>query len=226
MTDIDMDVDMDSGTPESSPSIPDSYWVPPPSPADKLFQDADGAWIGSCWDEVTSTEERLIQFLTRWPPSRTPPAYSAWIAIDRGGNQPCTPDVASLISSFQNLITSGAVTVENLDQISRAHNVLVGKWLIFADHESIDLLWGKVIHLLCVQLKKGSAKVSTRKEGERHVICVYTEDFTDLKEVKALRAGLRRIGVRWKIGFKTDAYTHLGIYAKNEWNLRPTRYFE
>lgn len=64
-----------------------------------------------------------------------------------------------------------------------------------------------------VQLRKGSAKVATRKEGEQHIVCVHTEDFTDLEEVNAWRAEYRRSLENW-------AQSHLGISAKNEWKLR------
>ncbi|KAH6918007.1 hypothetical protein BKA70DRAFT_1245922 [Coprinopsis sp. MPI-PUGE-AT-0042] len=41
-----------------------------------------------------------------------------------------------------------------------------------------------------------------------------------------LREALRDLcGVKWKIGFKPDAYTHLGIYRGNEWGVDVCRWF-
>ena len=98
--------------------------------------------------------------------------------------------------------------------------------MVFEESDKIDMLWGKLVYHLCVERQKGSAKVSTWKKGERHVICVYADDYTDLKEVNGLRMALKAIGVKRRIGFKPDAYTHLDIYKENAWNIRPSRYLE
>ena len=88
------------------------------------------------------------------------------------------------------------------------------QWMIFEESDKIDILWGNLVYYLCVE----------RQKGERHVICVYADDYTDLEEVNGLRLALKAISV--KIGFKRDAYTHLGIYKENPWNIRPSRYLE
>jgi len=123
-------------------------------------------------------------------------------------------------------VSSENVTVEEIDRIAVAHGVLSGKWMIYTDTRRVDHLWKKVVRLLCVDLKRGSVKVSPKKEeGDSHVICVYVDDYSNMEEVDWLRDALRRTaGVFWKIGFKPDAYTHLGIYAKNPWGVRPSRY--
>lgn len=194
-----------------------STWVKSPnSPED----------LASTWTTETSTSQNLVQFLSRWPPSRTPAIYGPWIIAERDEQKPTTPDYKGLSTAFQTLALSGTVTVETLDQISKTHNAVVGKWMIFEESDKIDMLWGKVVYHLCIERQKGFAKVSTRKKGERHVICVYVDDYTDLEEVKGLRKALRAIGVDKRIGFKTDAYTHLNIYKENAWKIRPSRYLE
>jgi hypothetical protein len=222
-----MDVDSDSESTTTSPTPPlmnstgTGNWVKPPNSPQELI---------SCWTAETSTRQNLVQYLSRWPPSRTPAIYGPWIVVERGGQQPSTPttspDLKGLSASFQTLALSGTVTPETLDQISKAHNVITGKWMIFEESEKIDMLWGKLVYHLCVERQKGSAKVSTWKKGERHVICVYADDYTDLEEVNGLRKALKAIGVKRQIGFKPDAYTHLGIYKENAWNIRPSRYLE
>jgi len=58
------------------------------------------------------------------------------------------------------------------------------------------------------------------------VICVYTRDFTDVEDVKRVLQELARLKLvpAWGIKYKSDAYTHLEIYARNEWGLPPTIY--
>ena len=218
--DMMMDVDdsdvQDSG---SATSPVKSNWVEQPNSPEELLTN---------WTAETSTSENLVQYLSRWPPSRTPAIYGPWIMVQRGGPKPTAnpADIKGLSASFQSLALNGTVTPETLDQISKAHNVITGKWMIFADPGDIDMIWGKLIYHLCVERQRGFAKVSTRKRGERHVICVYVDDYTDLEEVNGLRKALKDIGVVRRIGFKPDAYTHLGIYKENAWKIRPSRYFE
>ena len=217
-----MDVDSDDSDSTTTPSTKSNWVKPPNSPQDLL----------TSWTAETSTSENLVRYLSRWPPSRTPAIYGPWInlKVERGGQQPTTttttPDLTGLSASFQSLALSGTVTLETLDQISKAHNVITGKWMIFEESDKIDMLWGNLIYHLCVERQKGSAKVSTWKKGERHVICVYADDYTDLEEVNGLRTALKAIGVKRQIGFKPDAYTHLGIYKDNAWKIRPSRYLE
>ncbi|KAJ3539911.1 hypothetical protein NMY22_g4519 [Coprinellus aureogranulatus] len=236
---------LDDVTPAVFYRTPNITWVAPP--ADRLSPYSDGScWIDTCWDDSNATPEQINKFLTRWPPSRTPEAYAAWISVDRSPKEQARADIEGLTESFKALVESGQdITPSVIDNLALKHNVLVGKWLIYVDSEQVDDLWAKIVRLVCLERKKGSAKVSSRtrsgrrpdgcgdEEGEGggsrdrqgHLICVFTNDFRDEKEVMALRDGLRRAGVNWKIGFKADVYTELGIYENNPWNLHPNRYF-
>jgi len=211
-------MDVDEPTTSQATLMPTVTFVRAPASADELK---------SVWNRETSNQKRLIDFLTRWPPSRTPFAYGPWILADRGGmDHQVTPNFSGLASAFESLVASNNVTVEAIDQISQTNNVLVGKWMVFEESSKIDMLWGKILYHVCVERQRGFLKVSTRKEGEKHVICVYVQDYTNKQEVSELRKILKSLGVKWKIGFKTDAYTHLNIYKDNPWNIRPSRYHE
>ncbi|KAF8999117.1 translation initiation factor eIF 4e-like domain-containing protein [Cyathus striatus] len=202
-------------------------WVAPPTPEDKVLLQDEGAWIFNSWDEQTSSPETLNRFLARWPPSRTPDSYCSWIAVNRGSlSSPKQLDLPGLTTAFQQLVDNNNVTVESLDQISLQYGAVVGKWLVFIDPMKIDNMWGRIAGLLCLHLKNGQAKVAPRRGNDRHVICVYTNDYTNMEQVMALRNELKKAGIWWKIGFKPDAYTYLGIYAGNAWNIRPSRYYE
>lgn len=147
--------------------------------------------------------------------------------VDRGSQADSSnQNLEGLASDFRNLISNSKVSPESLDEISKANNVMTGKWMVFVESSKVDMLWGKIVYLVCMERQRGFVKVSTYQEGEGHVICVYVDDYTNKEEVKELRRALRSLGVKWRIGFKTDAYTHLNIYKENAWDLRPSRYLE
>ncbi|MBY0433609.1 MAG: DUF1917 domain-containing protein [Cyclobacteriaceae bacterium] len=88
-----------------------------------------------------------------------------------------------------------------------------GKWLIFSDKNEIDQIWGRV-KLLTENGHLGFAsKVSTAKENPNAkksdvgVICVYSYDWTDEKDVRRIREELRKIGITQKIPYKSDLDT-------------------
>ncbi|KAF6745025.1 translation initiation factor eIF 4e-like domain-containing protein [Ephemerocybe angulata] len=219
-----------------SPSSPYVGWVAPPT--SNVYHNPDGStWIKTCWDDEISTADRINEFLARWPPSGTPDTYAGWISVVRcriPSPNAIPADVPALQQSFQAPSEAGQVTTASLDDIAKRHGVVVGKWLIFSSGmEGVDGLWANVVRLVCTERRRGSAKVSTRKagpaytqegQGNEHVICVYVDDYTNLQDVMELRDDLGRIGIHWKIGFKPDSYTHLGIYSQNKWGIRPTRY--
>jgi hypothetical protein len=66
---------------------------------------------------------------------------------------------------------------------------------------------------------RGSAKVSTAKENpnakdpKADVICAYTHGVDDVADCRRVREALRKLGVKWKVPYKTDADTVAGRYA-------------
>jgi len=102
---------------------------------------------------------------------------------------------------------------------------LMGKWVIFREANKIDALWSQ-IKMLTEKDKLGfQAKVSTKRYDPkfptgRHVIIVFTKDYTDKDELTQTREELRRIGVTEEIGYKLDTTTAQGIYGENEFYLK------
>ncbi|KAG6907783.1 hypothetical protein DXG01_007390 [Tephrocybe rancida] len=221
----------------------------------ELVYDGSSALIVAVWEESPKAGE-VASYLARWPPSRTPGAYAAWIAVERGPRpSPGRPqDMEGLKRDWaalkeraavepvpaaatepnveekgtQQVQGNGVVTVEVLDALAQAHSILSGKWMIYAQPHQIDDLWSRIVTAVIANAPPGvgaRAKVSPARPGEPHVVCVYVDDYSDGAEVGRVRDALRRAGVRWKIGFKPDIYTHLGIYKTNEWRIRPSRYF-
>ncbi|KAJ3105398.1 hypothetical protein HDU97_008152 [Phlyctochytrium planicorne] len=115
-----------------------------------------------------------------------------------------------------------------IDQIAKDHGCLSGKWLVFADSLSIDCIWQKLANLV-VEGKLGiSAKVSAYPESrtdDSRVICVYTENYLDTRGVKDVREAMRDLaGIHWKISYKPDIYTYLGLYENNRYGIPVQRY--
>lgn len=88
-----------------------------------------------------------------------------------------------------------------------------GKWLIFLKRKEADEMWAK-IKTAVEEGKLGSAaKISTnhpasvRFNPNEQVVCVYTYDWTDEKDVMRIRQHLRELGVTWKISYKSDEDT-------------------
>jgi len=96
----------------------------------------------------------------------------------------------------------------------REGKVKSGKWLIFVNRENVDKVWEKIRTATEAGKLGTSAKVSTPLQGGKsHVICVYTEDWTDEADVRRVREELKRLGITNKIPYKTDEDTLKGRYA-------------
>ena len=99
------------------------------------------------------------------------------------------------------------------------HGPRGGKWLIFINTAEIDDWWIKIKAATEAGHLGGSTKVSTAKENpnakdpKAGVICVYTHDVDDPADCQRVREALRKLGVTWKIPYKTDLDTIAGRYA-------------
>lgn len=89
----------------------------------------------------------------------------------------------------------------------------------------IDEIWTNVAKAVVTGTSGSAANVFASDDSKlEYVICVYTEDFTNKEEVWAVERSLRKLGVKFTLRYKPNIYTTLGIYAGNEWQLRPTIY--
>ena len=108
-----------------------------------------------------------------------------------------------------------------------------GKWLIFVSVEDIDEVWAKIKRATEEGKLGAEAKVSTPKpkpadigyKKDEHIICVYTYDLTDEKDVKRIREELRKLGITNKIPYKADEDTGKGRYAARG-HKRISKYYE
>lgn len=93
-----------------------------------------------------------------------------------------------------------------------------GKWLVFISPERLDVTWRKIRDATEDGKLGDESKTATSKpnllagKSKQKVICVYTYDWTDEEDVKRIREELRRLGIVWKIPYKTDQDTSDGKY--------------
>jgi len=106
-----------------------------------------------------------------------------------------------------------------------------GKWLIFVPIAAIDEVWKKIKVATEKGLLGGASKVATARPSpnatspKTKVICVYTYDWSDEKDVKRIREELRTLGINAKIPYKADDDTLAGKYS-NRGDKRISTYYE
>lgn len=185
------------------------------------------SWVTFSPDEHSN----LKAFFRTWPPSTTYYSQVAWISV-RNGKFRSTYDRSNL--DTEGLQRAWAAvrsdnqqpTVDNLADLARQFDVLEGKWMVFSRPDKIDEIWSKIARTTYAGNLGVSSKVSARDDNVgSHVICVHTKDFTDRGDVDRVRNGLRRLGIKWKVGYKPDIYTYCDIYKGNSWNIRPSLYY-
>jgi Domain of unknown function (DUF1917) len=176
------------------------------------------------------THSTIHKFFKNWPPSSTSKSQVAWICIDNGRLQSTDDDEgetdrSGLHKAWNDICVDHQPTIADLDGLARRFNILTGKWLVFEESDGVDSLWRLIARATHAGTLGTFAKVSPKSDSATsHVICVYTRDYTDESDVNKVRDGLRRLGVKWNIGYKPDVYTYCRVYEDNSWNISPTRY--
>lgn len=173
------------------------------------------------------SEEPFESWLQRnLPTAISKEAGFGWICVRR---EPVhgwadEPDLGGLYNSWEELLYSGRpVNFQTIRELALNHNVKSGKWLFFADSGGkVDHLWTIVASAIINNtLPCNSAKVSTYDGSERHVICIYNNDFSDKEQVLSAENAIRNMGIKSKMSYKPDVYTCLNIYRRNKWGLPP-----
>jgi len=121
----------------------------------------------------------------------------------------------------------------DLASCARQHNVLSGKWMLFPSHAFVDQAWFKVAKATWEGRLGHAAKVAldaADPHKDDHVICIYTDDFTNKDDVLRVLRELKMMGLAHDgldergIYYKADAYTYLDIKGQNEWRLKVSMY--
>lgn len=105
-----------------------------------------------------------------------------------------------------------------------------GKWLIFINRRAIDEVWSIIKDATEAGGLGTDAKVATKiqadmySERNSHLICVYTKDWKNKREVMRVRGALRKLGITHSIPYKADEDSLDGKY-KNTTNGRISKYY-
>ncbi|KAI2602956.1 DUF1917-domain-containing protein [Hypoxylon fragiforme] len=105
------------------------------------------------------------------------------------------------------------------------------RWMLFCTVFQVNEVW-EIIAKATANNELGiGSKVAARSIGDRRtdrLICVYTADFTDTKDVRRVAKKLKQLGLIQTKGrplyYKPDVYTYLGIAHGNPWKIRASIY--
>jgi len=94
-----------------------------------------------------------------------------------------------------------------------------GKWMLFVPPDEMDAWWQKVCDALTAGKLGAHAKIATMRENslargnKAKLICIYTYDSDDIKDVNRILRGIRELGELRRIYYKEDAETRAGNYS-------------
>lgn len=188
---------------------------------------------------AVATPSTVGAFIDTFAPSKSSCEDVAWIVIDavpcnelsRGGSAEVENRVEAALEGWEMLVAKRKPSAADVDTLAKRHKILVGKWMVFPKSGAeADGAWESIVRKVAADPLPGvrSVKISAAAPNEeRHVICMYTENYLDKKQVEeaaaALRAMLPPLSDN-RLLYKPDIYTYFGIYSKNEWGLKPTIY--
>jgi len=195
-------------------------------------------WILYTCDEDKSTEQ-LEQWLTSNPPSTMKASSGVgWICIRHPSGRVKGCKITDIVTAnrARNLWEEETKDVPGLEHLAHSVGVTSGKWLVHISPADVDRVWHDVATSM-VNKSFGpnvlSAKVSSVSDestvpstdrSNKQVICIYNEDYTNMKEVLLVEKELRRLKVYQRITYKPDIYSIVGIYRNNKFGLKPTIY--
>jgi general stress protein YciG len=212
-------------------------------------------WEGD--EMAKQLNETLDTFLSRLPPSTATVASGPWIWIANPSFSQRNPrsDVTGFKTSGNELLQqymhrkanfeaqnpgkppSSITRMLNADRewleqrivdLAKSKGVTDGKWMLFPSANMVDDIWRKVAKATLEGTLGYAAKVATDDGSDRQrLICVYTEDFTDEKDVRRVLDKMQELNLikgEQGIYYKCDAYTYLDIMSGNDYKLQASMY--
>uniref|UniRef100_UPI00358F21ED UPF0696 protein C11orf68 homolog n=1 Tax=Myxine glutinosa TaxID=7769 RepID=UPI00358F21ED len=150
-----------------------------------------------------------------------------WIAVYGCKTIIESVDIYGLEHSWEKLQQAGVpITFSAAKRLALDYECLCGKWILYVDSGfKVDHAWACISRAV-VDGRLRSAKVSPSVKGsdQKHVMCIYSQDFTNEEDVFAVDGAIRAAGIKCPMLYKPDVYTYLGIYRRNQWGLCPTIY--
>lgn len=164
-----------------------------------------------------------------------------WILNDNIHSTITDVDYSAITMAWENLTDKfkdkkWLITQTTLDNIAHDFSYKSGKWVFYPKAgEQVDTAWKLVVKGITEgELQKVAIAayvhpcetdipVPNRKNIiKEYVISIRNEDYTDEHQMNCIADFLRKGGIKNILKYKLDLYTHLGIYPKNPYNLRPT----
>jgi hypothetical protein len=85
---------------------------------------------------------------------------------------------------------------------------VTGKWMPFTAPERVKEVWATIVEATEAGRLGWAAKVATSsKPGKDRLICVYTKDWRDQRDVARVLGELRAMGIDQRLSYKEDAAT-------------------
>jgi len=192
-------------------------------------------------DADTAMLEDLNKFLDILKPSKISCEDAAWLHCSLLKNLHYTSRadeqrIQEALVEWDELIEVKTPVSDDVDFIARKYKLMGGKWMIFPSRTESDTVWMRLCHVLIVEKSLGGCseiKISTASKANdnRHVLIAYTDDYSDRQDAFRVASEICRhlqsLCIKMTDGrmlYKPDIHTHLGIYAKNPYNLKPTIY--
>ncbi|KAK3496581.1 hypothetical protein B0T13DRAFT_472063 [Neurospora crassa] len=127
-----------------------------------------------------------------------------------------------------NIITERAEVMRNLTRLADACKLRAGKWLLYIPPDRVEEVWRKIA-TATVKNELGSEAglrrggMTSRPQLEGGLVKVYSRDFRDKAEAARLLEKLEKLGAldpNKEYYYKSDALSHLNLYAHNQWGLK------
>jgi Domain of unknown function (DUF1917) len=126
--------------------------------------------------------------------------------------------------------------------LAQKHKCTTGKWLMPVDWSEADEVWKKLVQGLLdgkfsdelgvYFIRMFGRETPTKnphcfykgQRTNRTMITIYTMDWTDQETTLKIAEVARGLGLKNELLYKADAYTVLGIYRNNVYNICSTIY--
>jgi len=201
------------------------------------------AFERNVWSETCGMD--LESWLTSARPSQFSSLDYAWIQVHNANTksagydashdndtfssaayEPALEEITKVIASGKKVsATMKTRCIAAITEIAKAQKCTVGKWMVFIKPHDADQQWEKIARATAEGTLGCSAKINPTKDIVQDALCcIYTKNLDDKQDVQRVLVALQGMGFAVKSGYKPDVFTHLGIYAKNEWRLPPTLY--
>lgn len=186
-------------------------------------------------DEERCDRSAFNKFLTMVEPSKASCADLAWIhcSLTNSLHYTTAKDekrIQNALQDWEGIVEIKNPAAEDVDRVAKKHRLMSGKWMCFPRSDEVDCVWENLCRAMmsgtlkdCTEIKISTASA----KDDMHVLVAYTDDYSNEKLTQSIAKNLTSLLPPLKdnrLLYKADIYTHLGIYAKNEYNLKPTIY--